>query len=229
MLLLLAVFAAGAYATIKELSYTAPILISFIPIALILMIYLTLKKKWGYIGFQSIFNIPKKNWLFYLPLVVILVIISINGFKAVTMSEVLFFIFFTLMVGFVEETIYRGLILKIMLSKSVLSAVLVSSILFSITHLLNVMSGQDLVQSVLQLIYALIMGVVLALLMIKNNNIAPLIMFHFVHNLIQFLSNEGTNIIFDVIIILVLIVQCLWLVLDLRKKGVHPQLNTVTV
>ncbi|MNI23675.1 CAAX amino terminal protease self- immunity [compost metagenome] len=210
VLLLLATLAAGAYATIKELDYTSPVLISFIPIALTLIIYLTLKKKWGYLGFQSILNIPKRNWIYYLPLVLILVVISLKGFKAVTVSEVIFFIFFTLLVGFVEETIYRGFILKILLNKSVKTAVITSSILFSITHLLNVLSGQSTTQTIVQLIYALIMGIVLALLIIKNHNIIPLIIFHFLHNLIQFLGNESTGIGYgDIAVITVLLVQCI--------------------
>ncbi|MFL0378161.1 hypothetical protein ACH0BY_29890 [Paenibacillus amylolyticus] len=45
LLLLLAVFAAGAIATIKQLDYTSPVLISFTPIAIVLMIYLTLRRK----------------------------------------------------------------------------------------------------------------------------------------------------------------------------------------
>jgi membrane protease YdiL (CAAX protease family) len=218
ILLLLAVFAAGAYATIKELSYTSPVLISFIPIALTLIIYLTWKRKWREIGFQSLANITKRNWFFYSPFIVILVVISLKGFKETTLSEVIFFIFFTLLVGFVEETIYRGLILKTLLNKSVRAAVITSSILFSITHLLNVMSGQSTEQTVVQLVYALVMGVVLALLMIKNLNIWPLIIFHFLHNLIQFLGNESTAIGYDILVILVLVIQCGWLMVSLKRE-----------
>ncbi|MGF7048180.1 membrane protease YdiL (CAAX protease family) [Paenibacillus sp. DS2015] len=223
VLLLLAVFAAGAYATIKELEYTAPVLISFIPIALVLIVYLTWKRKWNQMGFQSLRNIPKKNWLYYLPLVVILVVISLEGFRGVTASEVLFFIFFTLLVGFVEETVYRGLILRTLLAKSVTTAVVTSSILFSITHVLNVLSGQSTSQTILQIIYALVMGAVLALLIVKNHNIIPLILFHFIHNLIQFLGNESTFLAYDVLIIVVLVIQCVWLIVSLKGKVVRPQ------
>ncbi|HEY2491897.1 MAG TPA: type II CAAX endopeptidase family protein [Paenibacillus sp.] len=228
VLLLLAVFAAGAYATIKELDYTAPVLISFIPIALVLIVYLTWKRKWSQMGFQSLREIPKNNWLYYLPLVVILVVLSFNGFRNVTVSEVLFFIFFTLLVGFVEETLYRGLILRTLLAKSVTAAVVTSSILFSVTHLLNLLSGQNTNQTILQIIYALVMGVALALLIVKNHNIIPLILFHFLHNLIQFLSieNENNTVLgVDVLIIVVLVMYCVWLLMSLKSKGVQPQIN----
>ncbi|MFC0332271.1 CPBP family intramembrane glutamic endopeptidase [Paenibacillus sepulcri] len=70
-----------------------------------------------------------------------------------------------------EETVCRGLILKTLLNKSVQSAAITSSILFSITHMLNVMSGQSTEQTILQLVYAHLVGCALALLMVKNNNI----------------------------------------------------------
>lgn len=103
VLLLLAVSAAGTYATLKELSYTAPVLISFIPIALVLLIYFTVKNKWSDLGFRPLNTISSGNWIYYAPLLVILITISFKGFREISTSEVLFFIFFTLLVAFVEE------------------------------------------------------------------------------------------------------------------------------
>ncbi|WP_410515042.1 CPBP family intramembrane metalloprotease [Paenibacillus sp. BR2-3] len=62
-------------------------------------------------------------------------IIGLKGFQEIRVSEVLFFIFFTLLVSFVEESIYRGLILKTLLPKGVKTAVITSSLLFSLTHM----------------------------------------------------------------------------------------------
>lgn len=225
VLLLLAVFAAGAYATIKELTYTAPVLISFIPIALVLIVYFTVKKKWGYLGFRSLSNISADRWIYYAPLVVVLITISLKGFRAISVSEVLFFLFFTLLVAFVEESIYRGLILKTLLAKGAKTAVITSSILFSITHLLNALSDVDMTQILLQLVYALMIGFVLALLMLKNNNIIPLIFFHFVHNLIQYVGNDNSSdfIGYDLFILLVLAAQCIWLALSFRKPSISTR------
>ncbi|WP_366347113.1 CPBP family intramembrane glutamic endopeptidase [Paenibacillus amylolyticus] len=151
------------------------------------------------------------------------------------MSRAAFFIFFTLLVAFVEETIYRGLIFKTLLQKSAGAAVVTSSILFSITHLLNALSGQDITDTIMQLIYALLLGAVLALLMLKNGNIVPLILFHFIHNLIQFLGNdlEDTGTLpYDLFILAVLIAYCAWLVWSIRTNSSIPskgseQANTV--
>ncbi|OME68900.1 CAAX protease family protein [Paenibacillus odorifer] len=227
VLLLLAVSAAGTYATIKELSYTAPVLISFIPIALVLIIYFTVKNKWSDLGFRPLNTISSGKWIYYAPLAVVLITISFKGFREISTSEVLFFIFFTLLVAFVEESIYRGLIFKTLLTKGAKTAVITSSILFSITHLLNALSGTDMTQILLQLVYSLLIGFVLTLLMLKNNNILPLILFHFVHNLIQFVGNDNTSeyMGIDLFILLVLAVHCLWLALSFRKPTLSSSLN----
>ncbi|WP_340006382.1 CPBP family intramembrane glutamic endopeptidase [Paenibacillus sp. FSL K6-0276] len=85
------------------------------------------------------------------------------------------------------------MIFKTLHTKGAKTAVIISSILFSITHLLNALSGTDMTQILLQLVYALLIGFVLSLLMLKNNNILPLILFHFVHHLIQFVGNDNTK------------------------------------
>lgn len=224
LLLLFAVFAAGAYATIAKLDYTAPILISFIPIALVCIVYFTVRKRWRAYGFNSLSALSPSNLFYYAPLLLILIILSLKGFKAVTLTELLFFVFFTVLVGFVEETVYRGMILHILLPKGIAPAVITSSILFSLTHALNMLSGQDIARTILQLVYALLVGAVLALLMVKTKQILPLILFHTLHNLIQFLGNETTStIVYNTIVIVILAAACLLLIPGIRNANLRTQ------
>ncbi|GIP28083.1 hypothetical protein J23TS9_32130 [Paenibacillus sp. J23TS9] len=227
LLILVAMFIAGAYATIKELSYTAPVLIAFIPISIVLILYVTLKKSWGRYGFRPLTEIPRQNWIYYLPLVLTLICIAFNGFRSFTLQEALFFVFFTLMVGFVEETVYRGLILHILLrKKSITAAIVASSLLFSVTHVLNILSGQSAEDTIVQLVYALLTGAALALLIVKNKNIIPLIIYHFIHNLIQFLGQDGRSVsVWDYVILVILLLHCVWLILSLKKEPALPQVS----
>ncbi|NGM85087.1 CPBP family intramembrane metalloprotease [Paenibacillus sp. 7124] len=224
-LLFLAVFAAGAYATIRQLSGTAPVLISFIPIAVVLAIYFSVKKKWGFYGFRSLRSIPKPDLVYYAPLLVVLAIIALKGFRPISVSEVLFYLLFTLLVGFVEESIYRGLILNILLPKGVKTAVLTSSILFAVTHILRVLSGQSALQTVLLIVYALLIGCALALLMVRGRNIWPLILFHFLHNFIQFVGNDNSDsyLGYDLAILALLALYCALLALSLKKTATPSQ------
>jgi len=218
LLVIILLTAAGAYATIKELDYTAPVLIAFIPIAIALMIYLTWRHKWQSIGFRSLRTISRSDWFYFLPLIGVLVMYALKGFKPVTGSEVLYCLFVTLLVGFVEETIYRGLIFQTLVKKSIPVAVITSTLLFSLTHMLNLLSGQDIVDTILQLIYSLLIGLTLVLFVLKTGNIIPAILFHFVHNLFQdqFIGNTST-MAHTIIVMCVMAAVSTWLVIDLKR------------
>lgn len=214
---LLVVFIAGAIATIKQLSYNSPILISFIPTALVLLIYFTWKRKWTYYGFKR--EMTSISWIPYLPLLVILIVLCFQGFSSQPLETIVFYVGFAILVGFVEESIYRGIMIKILLPLGILPAILTSSILFSVTHMLNLLSGQSIGQTGLQLVYSLLIGIVLAQLFIKTGNIYPLILFHSLHNLIQFLGSGGSSTILDTAVIIILVATAISLALSLRNKS----------
>lgn len=226
LLIIFATFAAGAYATITQQEDFPVIVVAFVPIALITAVYLSIGKKWSSVGFCSLSTISKKDWLYYTPLLLVFAAIFLSGFDTkVTLSAVGFQLVQMLLVGFVEETVYRGVILHALMRKGAVTAVVVSSILFSITHILNVMSGQSLPDTLFQIAYALLIGVALALLMVKNCNIYPLIFFHFFHNWIRRMTLESMP--FNIVILIVLAVMCIWLILDLKKEGsrLHPNMS----
>lgn len=93
LLLLLAVFVAGAIATVKQLDYTSPVLMSFTPIALVLIIYLTLRRKWRETGFRSLRTIPASHAKYYIPLLLVLGTLALKGFTELTLSKVAFLSF----------------------------------------------------------------------------------------------------------------------------------------
>lgn len=213
---LLVVFIAGAIASIKQLSHYSPILISFIPTTLVLIVYFTWKRKWASFGFKPV--LPTKNWLYYLPLLAILIVLCFQGVNHTPIETIAFYVGFSALVGFVEESIYRGIIIKILLPLGILPAILTSSLLFSLTHFLNLLSGQSMGQTVLQLVYALLIGIVLAQLFIINGSIYPLILFHTLHNLIQFLDNDESTPLLDGAVITILALTAIFLALSLKKQ-----------
>lgn len=82
-------------------------------------------------------------------------------------------------VGATEEFIFRGLIFGSLISrgKSVPFAVAVSSILFGLIHLVN-LTHQSLNNTVLQVIYVAALGVLLATIYMKSNNLLLPIILH---------------------------------------------------
>jgi uncharacterized protein len=94
----------------------------------------------------------------------------------------------TLMVGFAEEAIFRGLMLNALKSRGAWTAAIVTSLLFALSHSLNVLSGKNLADVVTQILYALAIGFAFAALVLKKGIIWPLVLAHF---LIDFTAMIG--------------------------------------
>ena len=95
---------------------------------------------------------------------------------------IVMFIMQIFIVAFIEETVFRGIMLRMLLTKGTFTAVWVSSILFGITHALQLLGGQSLEDTIVQIIYALLVGLVLALLVLDGQSIIVTILFHGLNN-----------------------------------------------
>ena len=94
----------------------------------------------------------------------------------------------TLMVGFAEEAIFRGLMLNALKSRGAWTAAIVTSLLFGLSHSLNALSGKNLADVAVQILYALAIGFAFAALVLKKGIIWPLVLAHF---LIDFTAMIG--------------------------------------
>lgn len=86
----------------------------------------------------------------------------------------------TLLVGFVEETTFRGILLRGELAyRNVFVALLISAVGFSLLHGVNIFAGKALAEVVLQLKDTLLLGLCLAPLALLAGNLIPLVFWHF--------------------------------------------------
>jgi membrane protease YdiL (CAAX protease family) len=97
-------------------------------------------------------------------------------------------------VGFLEEIIFRGFLFKGMAKKNVKSAIIVSSITFGIGHIVNLLNGQPLLETLLQIIFALAVGFVLVTLFYKGKSLIPCIAFHSINNSLSAISNDEASL-----------------------------------
>ena len=138
----------------------------------------------------------KTRILFLSPFLLYLLIILI-GNKGVRGSSivdlVLILLTQTLVIAFVEEMVFRGFILNLLLAKSYKVAVLLSSFLFAFTHSLNMLSGQSVANTIFQILFAFVIGLVLALLIVNGQSIGVTIVFHGLNNFLQFTSPVEAN------------------------------------
>jgi uncharacterized protein len=100
------------------------------------------------------------------------------------------FVLLYLSVGTFEEFLFRGLLLPVMLRKwggtrkGIYTAVLVSSAIFGLVHIINLMAGRrDLLTTGTQILYGTFFGVFFAALMLRNNSIWPAVFGHFLFDL----------------------------------------------
>jgi len=97
---------------------------------------------------------------------------------AANFSSVVGFAVFTLMVGFAEEGLLRGIVLRAMLPTGTTRAVFLSSLFFGLAHLSNILQGQDPGATIVQATYATLIGIGFAGSRLFTGTIWPAIVCH---------------------------------------------------
>lgn len=138
--------------------------------------------------------IPAKKLLYYFPLILLT---SVNLWFtptiSTTMAETILYILSMLLVGFLEELIFRGFLFKALIKEGLPMAILVSSITFGIGHLVNLVNGSqmDLFSNLLQVIYAMSAGFMFTLLFYCSNSLYACILCHGIFNALSVFANEA--------------------------------------
>ena len=124
--------------------------------------------------------LPAAKFLFYLPLLLLATCNLWLG-AAVTMPalETALYILSMLLVGFLEEFIFRGLLFRAM-RQTPRAAVVVSSLTFGIGHMVNLVngSGADLLSNLLQVGYATAFGFMTVIIFARGGSLLPCIAVH---------------------------------------------------
>ena len=119
-----------------------------------------------------------------------------------------------ILVGFVEEMIFRGFLFRAMLSKDkTIVAIIVSALTFGIGHIVNLFTGQASFETVIQIIFAISWGFIFTMVCYKSGSIIPCII---AHSMIDALSlfgadNELVDWIYIGATIVVAIIYCIYL------------------
>ena len=96
------------------------------------------------------------------------------------------------LVGFAEEVIFRGLLFKAMLgSGSERAAIAVSSVTFGIGHIVNLLNGQATVDTAVQVVFAIAVGLAFTLAFHKGGSLWPCIIAHSLIDVTSVVSARG--------------------------------------
>jgi len=165
-------------------------------VAMVLILFFWIRKndlsiKYGFC--RSKF--PAKRFLFYIPLAIIASASLWNGISPrFGFPGTLLFVVSMCCVGFLEEVIFRGLLFRAMEKNNVKTAIIVSALTFGLGHIVNLFngSGRDLTASLIQIVFAILVGFVLVLIFYHGGSLIPCIVFHSVNNALTVFETEGT-------------------------------------
>lgn len=138
--------------------------------------------------------VPASGVMLYLPLLLLLTVNLWHGFVMnLTVAEAVLYILTMLLVGFLEEVIFRGLLFGAMKKDSLKAAVIVSSLTFGMGHIINLFngSGAELLPNILQVVYAAATGFMLVMLYLRTKSLIVPIVFHGVFNALSVFADEG--------------------------------------
>ncbi|MGM0438770.1 MAG: CPBP family intramembrane glutamic endopeptidase, partial [Bacillota bacterium] len=136
----------------------------------------------------------------FIPLLVLAIMpLSAGISQELTLREIGYFFVYMILVAFVEEIVFRGIILRILSRKGIITAIFGSSIMFSVAHLMNTLQAKNLESTIIQTLYAFIIGVILAILVIKTNNIILPIIYHYINNVVSSINTNNETLL-DLII-----------------------------
>ena len=108
-----------------------------------------------------------------------------------SIPEIVFFALFVFLVGFSEELLCRGIMTETMLrkygntKKGIWISILTSSVGFGLLHLTNILMGQSVVDTLIQVITATFIGILFSAIYVRHRNVYALAL---IHGMIDFVA-----------------------------------------
>jgi membrane protease YdiL (CAAX protease family) len=174
----------------------------------------------------------RKNWVAYtwimIPIFIVLGISIAMTFKP-TWAFFLPFVA-TLFVGIAEELAFRKVMFGALLKRSaekggfVVKPVLISAVVFSLLHAVNILGGQSVSAVGMQLLLTFLAGIVFAVVYMRTQSLLAIIVFHWLWDALTFMGMEKQFKVFAIIMVALTLVQVIIGLAVLRKyKGVKAR------
>lgn len=139
-----------------------------------------LENKYGLCKWQG----KAKDYLFFIPMLILMTGNLWGGFGiAYNGISQVFAVISMLLVGFIEEMIFRGFLFRILLKKDPAPvAVSISAVTFGIGHIVNLFAGQASLETVIQVFFAIAWGYIFTFVFYKSGSLLPCIIVHGIVN-----------------------------------------------
>ena len=159
-------------------------------ISVILFVFIRkndLMEKYGLIGWKD-----SKQYLFFIPF---LLLVTVNFWGGIAIHydalHQVFAVISMMLVGFIEEIVFRGLLFKAMAKNNLTSAIIVSSVTFGAGHIVNLLTGHASLDVLLQIAYAIAIGFSFVMVFHKSGSLIPCIVTHSLIDVTSKFSNEN--------------------------------------
>ena len=176
-----------------------------------------LEEKYGLSGFPK----DMKKYLFFIPMFILATGNIWDGFAlSFKGTELVIATLSMILVGFVEEMIFRGFLFKAMLGNGkTVPAIIVSALTFGIGHIVNLFAGQASFETVMQVIFAISWGFILTMAFYKSGSLIPCIIAHAMVDALSLYGadTEAGDWIYIGVTILAAVIYCIYL--GRLKKG----------
>lgn len=200
--------------------------IGLIVISVLMLLFVwknMLLEKYGLTGWTK--NNRVMLWL--LPL---WIITTLNLWGGVTpiypMPGQLFAVVSMAFVGFAEELIFRGFLFKALLKDgSVKTAVIVSSVTFGLGHILNLFTGHELTETLLQVAFAVTYGFLVTMVFYKGGSLLPCILSHSLFDMFAEFAAENASPVLNWAGHGLMVVLSIFYCLYLTKRVDTPPIN----
>ncbi len=204
---------------------TAPLCLVMMVVLLAFVFGRGLSEKYGLCRMKN----HAGRYLLFVPLIALS---TVNFWNGVTMNmsliETGLYIVSMLCVGFIEEIIFRGFLFKAMAKDNEKSAIIVSSLTFGIGHIVNLLNGEELLATLLQVCYAVALGYLFTIIFHRSGSLIPCILAHSFVNSTSVFGREQSpeqQIIFSAVLAVGALVYAL-IILALNKN--KPAIETET-
>ncbi|MFK5689366.1 lysostaphin resistance A-like protein [Ornithinimicrobium sp. LYQ92] len=204
----------------RENSATAVVVLA---LSVGLVLYLGATSRLREYGVRAPRSADYRTCLFYLPLLVIACLQYAKGLDG-DLDAVAIALVILLMVGvgFAEELIFRGFLYRAIAHRSgVRRAVVISGVTFGLGHVVNLARGYTGLDQILQVVVAIAVGIVLALLVAVTGSIMPGVVFHVLFNISGSLTADDrtTEVYVAAAVLAICAAYSVHLVRQLRHRG----------
>ena len=217
----------GVIASIAKLDKITTIILqgSFMLLSLVVPLVFLLTKKWNFkeIGFNKITKEGAKNVLYFLPLLLIFIPCSVQGFHVESIQYFFAVLYLYLFVGIAEELYFRGII-PYYLGKAFSTKwiVIISSLIFALGHSVTILTDGNIAMMVLTVINALIFGFLTIEMYMLCKSIIPGMFIHYLFDFeTKFIRMNGNELLIAEIIrgtVMALIALCFAIILYKKSK-----------